>query len=62
MTAASLAKAVPGLWGRGDFFARRGLGLDFLRGRESFLGGMRAFFPEGLTVRRANAFDKQRKG
>jgi hypothetical protein len=48
MTAASLAKAGPGFWGRGDFLARRGLRLDFLRGRESFLEGMRAFFLKEL--------------
>jgi hypothetical protein len=46
MTAASLAKAGPGLCGREDSLARRGLGFDFLRGRESFFGGMRAFFLE----------------
>jgi hypothetical protein len=58
MTAASLAKAGPGFWGRGDFLARRGLDFDFLGRRESFLKGMRAFFPEGLTLRRTDAFRK----
>jgi hypothetical protein len=61
MTAASLAKAGPGLCVDEDFLARRGLVLDFLRRRESFLGGMLAFFPEGLTLRRADAFRKRRK-
>jgi len=59
MTAASLAKAGPGFCGGGDFLARGGLGFDFLRGRESFFGGMRAFFPEGITVRRTKGFDKR---
>jgi hypothetical protein len=62
MTAVNLAKAGPGFWGREDFLARRGLSLDFLRGRESFLEGMRAFFPERITLRRAARFDKQRRG
>ena len=62
MTAASLAKAGPGFCGRGDFLARRGFGFDFLRGRESFFGGMRAFFPGGITVRRAEGFDKWSAG
>ena len=44
MTAASLAKAGPGFWAGEDFFARRGLGLDFLRKEESFFVGMPAFF------------------
>jgi hypothetical protein len=57
MTAASLAKAGPGFWERGDFLGRRG--LAFLRGRESFLGGMLAYFPEGITLRRAGWFDKR---
>jgi len=52
MTAASLAKAGPGFCAEEDFLARRGLGFDFLRWRESFLEGMRAFFPEELTLRR----------
>ena len=59
MTAASLAKAGPGSCGRGVFLARRGLGFDFLRGLERFFGGMRAFFPEGLTLRRAGGFRKR---
>jgi hypothetical protein len=59
MTAASLAKAGPGFWGREDFLARRGLDFVFLLGRESFFGGMRAFFPEGITVKRANVFRKR---
>jgi hypothetical protein len=59
MTEASLAKAGPGFCGGGDFLARRGLGLDFLRRRESFFGGMRAFIPEGITLRRAGGFDKR---
>jgi hypothetical protein len=46
MTAASLAKAGPGFWGREDLLARCGFGFDFLLGRESFFGGMRAFFLE----------------
>ena len=46
MTAASLAKAGPGLCGREDFLARGGLGFAFLLGRVSFFGGMRAFFLE----------------
>src|SRR5260370_14697647 len=58
MTAASLAKAGAGFCGRADFFGRRGLGFDFLRGREAFFGGMRAFFPEGLTVGRVVVFYK----
>ena len=61
MTAASLAKAGPGFCGRGDFLARRGLGFDFLRGRERFFGGMRAFFPEGITLRRARVFYKRER-
>jgi hypothetical protein len=59
MTAASLTKAGPGFWERGDFLGRRGLGLDLLGRWESFFGGMRAFFPEGLTLRRADAFRKR---
>ncbi len=59
MTATSLAKEGPGFWGRRDFLARRGLVLDFLRGRESFLAGMRVIFPEGITVRRAGVIYKQ---
>ena len=58
MTAASLAKAGPGFWGRWDFLARGGLGFAFLGRRESFFGGMRAFFPEGITVGRAGVFYK----
>jgi len=52
MTAASLAKAGPG-------FGERGLGFDFLRRSESFFGGMRAFFPVGITLRRADVFRKR---
>lgn len=59
MTATSLAKAGPGFWGRRDFLARRGLVLDFLRGRESFLAGMRVIFPEGITVKRGRWIYKQ---
>src|SRR5579863_10233610 len=62
MTAASLAKAGPGFWGRGDFLARRGLEFEFLRRWEGFFGGMRAFFPEGITLRRAEGFDKRSGG
>src|SRR5882757_10049731 len=61
MTAASLAKAGPGSCGRAGFFGRRGLGFDFLRGREVFFGGMRAFFPEGITVGRAGMFYKRER-
>src|ERR1700739_4680314 len=62
MTAASLAKAGPGFGAGEDFLTWRGLGFDFLRRLERFFGGMRAFFPEGITLRRAGWFDKQRKG
>ena len=41
--------------------ARRGLGFDFLRERESCLGGMRALFPERITLRRARWFDKRER-
>src|SRR6266852_8779021 len=58
MTAASLAKAGPGFCAGRDFLARRSLGLDFLRGRESFFGDMRAFFPDGITVGRVVVFYK----
>ena len=62
MTAASLAKAGPGFWERGDFLGRRDLDVEFLWRRESFFGGMLAFFPEGITLRRAEGFDKRSGG
>ncbi len=43
MREASLVKAGPGFFKRGDFLMARDLILDFLREWRSFFGGMREF-------------------